>query len=374
VKVRLLVDSAEFQAAVDEDLPQARREVFIQALTFEGDTAGQWIGGLLERSKAADRRMIIDAFSRAVVSDRFIWGPRALFDRELWGEVRAGREILARLGASGAQVRFTNPLGFLFLRGPARNHKKFVLIDGRIAYFGGMNFSEHNFAWRDVMLRVEHEGFTRLLRDDFLTTFAGRNAGLSQRFDDLGLDLHLFDGQTNEARFASLFARLATVRESLVVHCPYVTPPFLEPLLAARRRGVRVTLITPEAHNWSLAGDHAIWACRQGGIDVRLYPGGMTHIKAMLLDERTLVVGSANFDLWSYWFQQEIQTVIEDPVVVADFRTRVLDPDLARSKPCDVVIDDRRGRSLARKLAWLERASLFFNRPTGRGLPPTPSA
>lgn len=49
-------------------------------------------------------------------------------------------------------MRYPNPLGFLLWNYPPRNHKKIVVIDNTV-YVGGLNFSDHNFSWHDMMVR-----------------------------------------------------------------------------------------------------------------------------------------------------------------------------------------------------------------------------
>ena len=53
-----------------------------------------------------------------------------------------------------------------------------------------------------------------------------------------------------------------------------------------------------------------------------------------MVDERVLVVGSANFDVLSYRFQQEFMAIVTDSRLVDDFRKRVVEVDLRRSAPC----------------------------------------
>ena len=154
-----------------EDVASARQYVLTQALSFEGDAVGLSMGELMLASKAPDRRVVIDSFTRHVVNDRLVWTPRNLLDRGLRAEVRETRNMIDRLRSGGVGVRFSGPAGRFLSRLPARNHKKLVAIDDRVAYVGGINFSDHNFLWHDLMLRVEDEGFVRFLREDFEGTW-----------------------------------------------------------------------------------------------------------------------------------------------------------------------------------------------------------
>jgi len=77
------------------------------------------------------------------------------------------------------------------------------------------------------------------------------------------------------------------------------------------------------------------WSRPRSNIDLRLYQRGMTHLKAMLIDDQYLIAGSSNFDYLSYRLYQEIVAIITDAETIADFRERVLLPDLANSLAVD---------------------------------------
>ena len=111
---------------------------------------------------------------------------------------------------------------------------------------------------------------------------------------------------------------------------PYLTFPFCEVLGRASARGVEVRLFTPQANNKGIVRDYLLWAAARFGFSVRLY-AGMSHLKAMLIDDSTLVLGSSNFDFVSYHSQAELVAIATDPGLVAQFRHSVLDPDCAQA-------------------------------------------
>jgi cardiolipin synthase len=351
MKMRLLVDANEFRETLATDLAAARSSVFLQALTFEGDAAGRSVAELLVRSPARDRRVLVDVFTRHVLSDRFRWRPDNLLSVPLWREAWATRRMHRDLPGRGVEVRFVNPAGPLFLRFPARNHKKLVVVDERIAYVGGINFSDHNFAWHDLMVRVDDAHVGEFLAEDFLATWEGRDRAGS--LEASGLTLHALDGRRNEAVFDDVLELLAQAREEIFLQCPYVSDPFTRELRRAARRGVRVTVLMPERHNFPLFREALAHVAAEGSVDLRLYPDRMTHMKALLVDRRRLVVGSANFDIWSYHCQQEYLAVVSDPAIVEEFRRRVAEPDLARSKRALRAGGDAAFRRLELQLAGL---------------------
>lgn len=355
MKLQLLVDSPSFRASLAADLPQARRSLLLQTLTFEGDAVGRDVASLIQASPAADRRVIVDYFTWHVLSDRFRWRPRNLVSPSVWREAFETRRLFGRLRRDGVGVRYVNGAGFLFWHFPARNHKKLVALDGRVAYIGGINYSDHNFAWHDLMLRIEDERVAAFLEEDFRATWGGENRGGALRLP--GFELHSLDGSNNEAVFDEVFDLLAGAREEIVVECPYITDPVTRELERAARRGVRVTVLMPEHHNWPLVREGLAHAAMRSPIDLRLFPARMTHMKAMLIDRRCVVLGSANFDIWSYRSQMEYLAVVSEPGLVEDFRRRVAEPDALASRPCPGPrsLDER--RAVETRLAGLGYAA-----------------
>ena len=367
MRLKLLVGSAEFWESLQQDVAGARRSVLLEALSFEGDRTGQAVSELLLSARASDRRVIVDHFTRHMINDRFVWSPVNLADRALRGEVTETARMVERLRGQGVGVRFSNPVGPLFVRFPARNHKKLAVVDGRVAYIGGINFSDHNFEWHDMMLRIEDPDIARFLGEDFESTWSGLNRGVTAAFP--GITVATLDGRSNATPFASVLAQVRSATSSIWVECPYLTFPFWGELRDAARRGLAVTVVTPSGNNWKLIGDYARWQARTTGIGVRLYEG-MTHLKAMLIDGRSLVMGSANFDVWSYRFQQEYLATITDAGVVEDFAARVVTSDLRDSRPCGDEISLFAGRMAGAKIAALDAATSVLK----KALAPPPCA
>ena len=325
----LLVGSDEFWRRAREDMMAARRRLYVQAMTFEADTAGAKVGRAISNSRAMDRRVLVDDFSRFVISDRFVYSPRNLSDPVFREEVKATRDMFGGLARDGVGVRVTNPWGPLLHRFPFRNHKKLIVADD-VAYIGGINFSDHNFEWADLMLRIECPRIAERLATDFQDTYAGRSHSWTAEFGNLRL--YGFDGRDNAAGFAEIIEHIAQARQSICVVSPYLTFPFVGALEQAAARGVDVQLITPLKNNKPIARDYLLRVAQRAGFDVRLTPE-MIHLKGMLIDGRTLVLGSSNFDFVSYLAEDEIVAVISDQALADSFRRRVIAPALATALP-----------------------------------------
>jgi cardiolipin synthase A/B len=329
LSIDLLVDFDQFWSRLSADIRSAQRSVFVQTFAFEGDKVGKQLSAALLSSPAPDRRILADSFTRIVLSDRFRYSPANLFDRDLRSEARATAEMFREIKSAGVELKFTNAYGATPRRLLSRNHKKLIVIDNSAAYFGGINFSEHNAAWHDLMLRTDDADAVAFLRDDFLSTWTGRDQVARGEFE--GVELLTMDGRQNRAAFQRVLDLIDAARQTIFVESPYITFPFYERLREAARRGVDVKIVTPEQNNWSYFAKYARVEAARSQIDLRFYQGGMSHLKAMLIDDEYLIAGSSNFDYLSYRLYQEVVGVITAPEVIAEFRERVMLPDLARS-------------------------------------------
>jgi len=308
--------SDAFWRRAARDIALARRRLFVQAMTFEGDAAGLRVAAAIRDSVAVDRRVLVDAYTRHVVNDRFVWTPSALADSALRNEIRSTRAMFVGLAAAGVKVRMTNPVGAFFSGYAARNHKKLILADD-VAYIGGVNFSDHNFAWSDFMIRFEGAAAARFLAEDFEATFAG--VPRSRRADINQLRLYSLDGRTNARAFAEVMELMNSAEREITVVSPYLTFPFTDTLAEARRRGVRVRLITPRVNNKPAAQRYVLAQALRHGFDVRFAPP-MSHVKAILIDDEHLIAGSSNFDFVSFAAEEELLAIIASPALVEEFR------------------------------------------------------
>ncbi len=329
----VLVDAEAFRAALSVDLQNARDHAFIQTYSFEGDRVGAALTDSLLASPARDRRLLIDSYTLINQGDRWIHRPSTLFDAPYRRKLRRTRTLIRRLRQGKCGVRFGFPVGFLGRTALRRDHKKLILIDDRIAYIGGVNFSVHNFAWHDLMVRIEDAEVARFLQRDFVRSWEGRGRAAVRSFPRLDLDLYTTSGAHSPEAFEALLALIDSARSSIDVISPYLGPPFVGRLGRAAGRGVRVRVVTPRIHNKRFIQRYMLSEAARHGFDVRMYPGRMIHMKCMLIDDEILVAGSCNYDLLSYHgYLAEVMGVFRAPAVVRQFRERVLVPDLAKSE------------------------------------------
>lgn len=327
----LLTDAREFYAAIAPAIRQARRRVFIQVMTFEMDGVGRHFWELLAQSPAPEKILCVDAFSRAKISDDLAVGQRYPADASFRREVRDTRRLLRNGMRDGVRIVVTNPLGPFWWRYPHRNHKKLMIVDDR-AFLGGINFSDHNFAWGDLMLQTDGPPLVTALAQDFGATIAGVNQSAVRELP-AGNRLYLLDGRRSRAEFAALFDEITAANKSIDIISPYLSGPLLE-RLAAVAASVPVRIITPADNNKPVMQQGLFRAAGAiSNLEILLHGPGMSHLKAALIDDSRLLLGSYNFDLLGCELQQEVMLSSGDAGLIDEFRRRILSPLLASAVP-----------------------------------------
>ncbi len=326
--LKLFVDSEEFWINLKKDLAKATEKVCIQMMTFEGDSAGLKLADAVVSSGASEKRVLVDEFTRYMISDRFIYTPGNMRDKELQAEVKSTLNMFKRFEAENVGVKWTNPVGFMLRKFPGRNHKKIFLVDN-VVYLGGINFSDHNLSWHDMMIRIESDDFAALIYEDFMATWGGKSKAHHRDFDKLSVQF--LNGYENEKGFQKVIDLIDRAEKEILVISPYISFPIVDHLRAAGARGVKVRLITPGNNNRESLRKYLTYESRGGNMELYLY-NGMLHLKGMLIDDECLIMGSSNFDYISYRIEEELLVYVRDSEIIKDFRNRVFMKDLDNSE------------------------------------------
>lgn len=330
MQTKLLVDSDNFMGQLVQDIHQAHSSVMVQAMTFEGDKAGNDLVAAMITSKAKERVLLVDSYTKAVINDHFVVGTQYLRSKAFRDEVRSTRRLLKEATEAGIKVKFTNPLGLFMWKYPLRNHKKMICIDGKISYLGGINFSDHNFAWHDAMVRIEDDQIGQILKDDFGNTLLGKNQ--TTEFNLGESSIYFFNGIKSKELYSKLFSHLSNARQSIDILSPYISDPLLSYIRDHVGKDVAVRINSPEENNKSIFKRFLNQELTKGYFQLYHYQGGMSHLKAILIDRSTLIMGSSNFDFVSYYFEQEVALVSSHQPLIDEFIDKVLNVDFAASK------------------------------------------
>ena len=264
------------------------------------------------------------------------------------GSVRISKKFLARLEEAGGHVAFFMPMIHLPFRGRAnlRNHRKMIVCDHQIGMIGGMNLAAEYMGpqtyagrWRDLSLTVQGpvmEHIVDIFRSDwsFASKVPLQNASAWDQPNEcgaMGLTQLVASGpdvQSDSLRNAILGQIFRAERRVWIV-TPYFIPDefLLEALCIAVHRNVEVSIITPKKSNHRLADlvrEGYVNRLQESGAEVWLYEPCMLHAKALLVDDKLAMVGSANMDMRSMLLNYEVALCLYDPCAIAQLEAFML--------------------------------------------------
>ena len=308
---------------------------------------------------------------------------RVVVDRQGSDPDRGSRGFYERLLAAGVDVRVVRatqlraPVQPVSAGGPTRwnfdrlgsiDHRKLVVVDGRVGWVGGAGIEDHfhDGRFHDLFLRVAGP-VTSQLQLVFVATFAWLGGVIrSEELDDLFPEREeppdavpatvLHNAPGGKRSITSAIAGLIEgARESLDIVNPYVTDRrMIRRIADAARRGVRVRLFVPAtANNWACAAaqHHHHAALLHAGVRILEYPT-MLHAKAFVRDGQDVLVGTCNLEAWSLKRFFEIDVLVRSPELAKQFDERFSAPAEVASRPGRALLG-RRERLKARAFATL---------------------
>lgn len=224
-------------------------------------------------------------------------------------------------------VRFTNPDTFLLSKFNYRDHRKIVVIDGRIGYSGGMNIGDDYFyRWRDTHMRITGNAVASL-QYCFLNSWITSGGKIDNDFDEffphdrVTLNdklVQIIPDQPDRQWPILHMGAVWTAQHAekyIYIQTPYFVPP--EPLLLALKsaalKGCDVRVMVPaKADLWFMdpANKSFYSECLEAGIRIFEKKGKFIHAKTTVSDDYLSIIGSANMDYRSMELSYEINAYI----------------------------------------------------------------
>ncbi|MCB9663967.1 MAG: cardiolipin synthase [Alphaproteobacteria bacterium] len=358
-EVRLLRGGEEALPAMLEAIGEAQHSVALMTFIFDGDPWGQRFVDALAaaRGRGVEVRVLVDG-----VGALFSWPRSALpalrragvpFDRFLWS---------------------WNPLRMALLN--LRNHRKVLVVDGRVGFTGGMNIRGsfvqeapgERLAEDDLHVRVDGPLVASLL-DLFATDWAFETGErlegerwyppLVPAGDLAGRVIPDGPDEDHDKAQTVLMDAVACAQQRVVVVTPYFLPEegLREGLEAAARRGVQVDVVVPWPSNHPSV-DRALRAelipLLEAGVRVWGQPRPFDHTKLLVVDGAWSCVGSANWDPRSLRLNFEMLLEVHGPRLAAELEA-LAEAKRRRSEP--FTVEGLRDLGLATRVidrvAWL---------------------
>ncbi|KAA1039231.1 cardiolipin synthase [Macrococcus equipercicus] len=316
-KVEVFTDGRKKFDRLIADILNATDHIHIQYYIFKKDGIGKEIIDALEQKleEGIEVRMLYDDMgSRTLTLSKF--------------------KDFKKLGGH-VEAFFPSILPLINFRLNNRNHRKIVVIDGRIGYVGGFNVGDEYLGlnkrfgyWRDTHLRLEGDAVNalqlRFMLDWNSQSNRHRMIHEPQYFPDVqsggGVGIQIAssgpDDQWQQIKYGYL-KMIGDAKKSIYIQTPYFIPDtsFLDSLKVAALSGVAVNVMIPNKPDhpfvyWATYSN--VGELLKTGAKVFIYENGFLHAKTIVIDDEIASVGTANMDVRSFDLNFEVNAFIYD--------------------------------------------------------------
>ncbi|MDY6066008.1 MAG: cardiolipin synthase [Finegoldia sp.] len=332
-----------------EDLKNAKKNIFIEFFIID---TGYMLDQILE--------VLIQKVKEGV-------DVRVMYD-DIGSMTKVPKDFDKTLESYGIKVHVFNRLKLIVLpHNNNRSHRKMAIIDGEIAYTGGLNIADEYINkkvrfghWKDTGVRIVGEAvwsflviylsFWNMFEDQptmvdekyyYLPKPSVKNQGHIQPYESSPIS----DSQSGKGAYMQLITRAT---DYFYIMTPYLIPPFdmLEALKNAARSGVDVRIMTPKIPDKKLiflATRSYYEELLESGVRIFEYTPGFIHAKTCVSDDRFACVGSINLDYRSLYLHFENAVMFYDCDVVLDAKNDFIETQ----KECDEIFIPQARKSKA---------------------------
>ena len=322
-KLKLLKSGEEKFIDLFQKIEEAKHHVHLEYFNFRNDSIANALFELLAKKakEGVEIRAIFDAFGNFSNNQPL------------------KKKHLKEIRENGIEIVKFDPLRFPWINHVFhRDHRKIVVIDGKIGYTGGMNIADYYIKglpeigdWRDMHIRVEGTAVNYLqdifldmwnkctqqeiggklyypLRNDTAITYlSGKNVAIIDRYPRK-------DPKTMREVYAHA---IENAENEVQIINPYFTPVkrIKKAIKKAVKNGVKVEVMIPGKSDIGFTPDAALYIAnqlRKKGVDIYIYNGGFHHSKIMMIDSLYCTVGSTNLNSRSLRFDYEVNAFIFD--------------------------------------------------------------
>jgi cardiolipin synthase A/B len=343
-RILLLTDGPGTYAAMFKALQTAKDHINLESFIFEDDETGRKFSALLLLKQAAGVQVNI------------------IYDSV--GSMNTGEAFFQRLRDGGIRVVAFNPIIPVAGREEwgltHRDHRKILIIDGRLAIIGGVNISKVYSSsprrrrqgakppihWRDTDIQVEGPAvaeFQKLFLDTWKQQKGPQLADrvyfpvLPEKGSALVRVIGSTPGETNRIPFVVYVSAMTFAQNSIHLTNSYFIPDdqSVKALKDAARRGVDVKIILPGVTDSKVAlyaQRHYYTGLLEAGVRIYEHGSVLLHAKTAVIDGVWSTVGSTNMDYLSMLSNDEVNAIILNKEFAAEME-KMFATDLANSKP-----------------------------------------
>lgn len=324
-RAELLVNGAATYRSMLTSIAQAQDHVHVEFYIIQPDRTGVSLRDRLvaKAEEGVEVRVLVDAVGSMSLPRNF-WAPLI--------EAGGRAAVFGPVGRFWTRIRQRDRIDF-------RNHRKIVVVDGRVGFTGGINVGREYLGldpeighWRDTHIRIEGPAVVSLQQafaEDWLTAEGEvldnpRYYPVSPVSEPSGFGhdetciVQVVDSgpDRNWSPIVHMFAQaIALARVRVWITNPYFVPDVVlkTALISAALRGVDVRLLLPSRADHPLVSfaSRSYYAeLLEAGVKIFEYSRGFMHAKTMVVDSWVATVGSANMDMRSFQLNFELNALV----------------------------------------------------------------
>lgn len=352
--VKIITDGHALFEDMFAEIKKAQKHIHVEFYTIYDDQIGN------------DLRKLLEQKAKEGVEVKVLW--------DSWGSMGTKRSFFKKLNELGGQA-----FPFLGTRSALtdfrlnfRDHRKIVVIDGKIGYVGGFNVGDQYLGrkekfgyWRDTHLKIVGSGVYSL-QSRFILDWNATNRAhpISEEFKPGSVYFPVAEvkGHTSLQIVSSgpdsdiekikmgYLKMINAAKKSIWIQSPYLIPDdsVLDALRLAANSGIDVRIMVPCKPDHVFvyrATQYYAWQCAKWGIKVYYYNNGFLHAKTMVVDGKVSSVGSANLDFRSFKLNFEVNAFMYDENIAHQLEEIFLN-DIENSSLQTVGIFNRQSRWL----------------------------
>lgn len=306
-----------------KEIEKAQHHIHLEYFNFRNDSIANTLFNLLAKKakEGVEIRALFDAFGNSSNNKPL------------------KKSHLKAIREKGIEIEEFDPIKFPWINHVFhRDHRKIVIIDGKVGYTGGMNIADYYITglpeigdWRDMHVRIKGNAVEDL-QDIFLDMW---NNCTNQQIDGdyyypyskgksivsgEGSEIAIVDRypKRNPKVMRRVYAKaIESAEKKVQIINPYFTPTRIikKAIKKAAKKGVKVEIMIPGKSDIPFTPDAALYIgnqLRKKGADIYIYNGGFHHSKIMMIDSLYCTVGSTNLNSRSLRYDYEVNAFIFD--------------------------------------------------------------
>ena len=315
--VKLIMSGKQKFDMMFEDIRNAKSSVHLEYFNFRNDSIASLLFDILreKRKDGVEVRALFDGFGNDSNNQPL------------------KKHHIKSLREDSVDIHEFDPVRFPWVNHIwPRDHRKIVVIDGHIAYTGGMNVADYYIVgteqvgeWRDLHCRIEgpvvnelQDIFARIWQRVTKEQLNNQKYYRGKEKGDITVGIaNREPNRTNKIMRQFYISALDDAQDSIKIINPYftLTPSVKKAIKRAIKRGVKVDILVSAKSDIPLTPDavyYNVHKLMKKGANIWLYQPGFHHSKIMMVDGRFCTVGSTNLDARSLRFDYEVNALIID--------------------------------------------------------------